>query len=76
MAIFFLFFLCYQILKNAEIIFIEGFLMKQTECLSMLRQMFHEYKFFNAPNFIFFLILSWTTRVIYFYFYLFTCNKF
>ena len=54
MAIFFLFFLCYQILKNAEIIFIEGFLMKQTECLSMLRQMFHEYKFFNAPNFIFF----------------------
>ena len=54
MAIFFLFFLCYQILKNAEIIFIEGFLMKQTECLSMLRQMFHEYKFFNAPNFFFF----------------------
>ena len=55
MAIFFLFFLCYQILKNAEIIFIEGFLMKQTECLSMLRQMFHEYKFFNAPNIFFFL---------------------
>ena len=44
----------YQSLKNAETIFIEGFLVKQTECLSMLCQMFHEYKFFNAPNIFFF----------------------